>query len=106
MSSRVKKHLPMLRALSTAPPKVVKAVIKSSDPDLLRALCECGLNVLKGNVKLSPSQKKKLCRHKHNLRHLIGKKTSLKKKRIILQKGGFLGALLIPALSFLGSILK
>ena len=50
-------------------------------------------------------QLRKLRREKHNLRRLALKKTPLKKKRKILQKGGFLGAILAPALSVLGGLL-
>jgi len=39
------------------------------------------------------------------VRALALKKTSLKKKRRILQKGRFLGALIAPVLSVLGSLL-
>ena len=38
------------------------------------------------------------------MRVLASKKTSLKKKRRIMQKGGFLGALLPPVLGVLGSL--
>jgi hypothetical protein len=51
---------------------------------------------------------KKLSRHKHTLRALALKKTSLTKRKKLLQKGGFLAALLpaiIPALaSLLGGL--
>jgi len=39
------------------------------------------------------------------VRVLASKKTFLKKKRQILQKGGFLGALLPPVFGVLGSLL-
>ena len=44
----------------------------------------------------------KLKRNKKDLRLLSAKKTSLRKKRHIVQKGGFLGALLKPVLALLG----
>jgi len=39
------------------------------------------------------------------LRALSIKKTSVRKKRRIIQKGGFLGAILTPVLSLLGGLL-
>jgi len=51
------------------------------------------------------AQKAKLKRNKNNLRKLSSKKLSLKKKRTILQKGGFLSAILTPALALLGGLL-
>ena len=75
------------------------------DKGLLTCLCECSKNILKGNVPLSPGQKKNLRRHKRLLRKLTLKRTSKKIKNKILQKGGFLGALITPILSLLGGML-
>jgi len=61
---------------------------------------------LRGNVPLTSKQTTKLRRNKKNLRSLATKKTSLKKKRQILQKGGFLAALLPPVLWLQGGALS
>ena len=103
---RLRKHAHILRALSTTSPGVTKAIVQASDKDLVNTLCECGVNVLKGNVQLSTLQKKKLQRHKSTLRQLANKKQSLKRKKDLLQKGGFLGALLGPVIGLLGNILQ
>lgn len=79
--------------------------MKEAYPDLIKALCECSLNILKGNVKLNRAQKKKLCRYKNKLRALIAKKTSMKSRKQILQSGGLIGALLGPVIGVLGSLL-
>ena len=79
-------------------------MLKGASPDLIKALCECSLNILKGRIKLSPTQKKKLSRHKKNLRLLATKKSTLKHRKRVLQKGGFLGALLGPVLGVLRSL--
>ena len=105
MSQRLKQHLPMLRFLSRAKPKAVKTVLKDAPKDLLCCLCECALNILKGNIKLTPVQKRALYRHRQKLRALVAKKTSSKKRKQILQKGGFIGALLKPVLGVLGGLL-
>jgi lipoate synthase len=81
-----------------------RKLIKNCDKQLIDCFCECCKNVLKGNVELNSRQLKRLRREKNNLRALALKKTSLKKKRKILQKGGFLGALIPPVLSVLGSL--
>jgi len=60
---------------------------------------------MKGNVPLTGRQKTTLRRNRRDLRELSVKKTSLRKKRKIVQKGGFLTALLPPVLSFLGGLL-
>ena len=105
MSQCMKRNASLLRLLQKLKPNALKAVMKVAPPDLIKALSECGLNVLKGNVKLNPAQKKKLCRYKNKLRALAIKKTSMKKRKEILQSGGFIGALLTPVLSVLGSLL-
>ena len=101
----MKKNAEILRLLKKLKPNTVRAVMKEAPPDLVKALCECSLNILKGNVKLSASQKKKLCRYKNNLRVLSTKKTSMKKRKHILQNGGFIGALLPPVIGVLASLL-
>ena len=52
---------------------------------------------------MSLTQKAKLRRHKHNLRKLSLKRTSVKQRKKILQRGGFPGALITP-ISVLGSL--
>lgn len=95
MSQRVKRNLPMLKWLSKANAKTRKAVIQSADRDLVDTICECALNVLKGNVPLKPSQKQRLSKYKKVLRRLAsGKKSSLQTKRRLIQTGGFLPQLL------------
>ena len=107
MSKRVKKYLPLLTFLCKAKPNLIKAIIKEAPSELINVISECALNILKGNVKLKSSQLKKLCRHKHCLRILAKKRTSVKKRKKYLQSGGFIGALL-PALlgPVVGSIIR
>lgn len=101
MSAKVKENASVLRLLAKAKPATVKAMLKDADGTVVDSLCECCLNVLAGRVKLSPSEKKKLSRHKNALRALIKRGASMRKKKALLQKGGFLGALLKPILGLL-----
>lgn len=83
-----------------------KAIIHESDNGLLHALSECSLNVLNGNQKISSQCKKLLSKHRGELRKLAAppRDVSYKRKRkILLQKGGFI----LPALisSVLSSLL-
>ena len=83
-------------------------VIEQGPTDLITSICECSLNVLKGVIPLTLSQKRRLARYKTHLRALANKKVSRKqkKKHLINQKGGnLLTALLPPVLSVLGSLL-
>ena len=72
---------------------------------LVDCFSECAKNVLKGRVSLSKRQFSRLEREKTNVCALASKRTSLRKKHWIVQKGGFIGALLMPAVATLGSLL-
>ena len=71
-----------------------KKVLKAATNEELKGLCEVCLNVVRGNVKLSKRRFTGFKRHKNVLHKLSNKKVSLKAKRkVINQKGGFLGTL-------------
>ena len=98
MSSRVKIQAPILKVLSQANPHVCRAILPGADKDLLQCLSEYAVNVLKGNVKLTPGQKASLTKYKQKLRKIAIKKVILKQKHKIVQTGGFVPALLAPLL--------
>ena len=95
----------LLKLLSKAKPLTAKAIIKAADKELVDAVCECALNVLKGNVRLTPFQKQRLAKHKRALRALAQKGRSLQTKKALLQKADILGTLLGPVLSVLEAAL-
>ena len=106
MSARVKKQLPTLRVLATAPPEVARALIRGSDQRLLTCLCECAKNTLQGNVPLTQRQKARLQPYKTQLRLLANKAVSVKRKRAVVQRGGFLlSALAAPLIGLVSSLL-
>ena len=96
MSTQLKKHAALLQILATAKPVMCKAIIAAADHDLISCLCECALNIIKGNVPLSKCHLKRLKWHKKDVRTLVNKCTPKVTKKKILQKGGFLSALLAP----------
>ena len=88
MSAVVKRALPLLETLVNANPKLKKAIIQYASPDLVTAISEIALNMLKGIIKLTPQQKQRLSRYKKEFRSLVKKTLSVKKKRkILVQKG-------------------
>ena len=98
-ASRIKKHREILAVLSKAKPALAKKIIKGADRDLINTFAECCKNLIKGNVPLSPAQRAQLRRHKQGLRQVAQRTTSNKRKKEILQqRGGFLGALLTAVL--------
>ena len=100
---QLRKHAQMLKVLSSAKPNLQKAIINGAEKPLIETLCDCANNILKGYVSLSTNQKSRLRRHKQSLRSLT-KIRCLKRKKKILQSGGFLGSLLAPILGVLGTI--
>jgi len=61
---------------------------------------------LRGNVKLTPCQKRKLRKYRLHLRKLADKRMSLSaKKKAIVQRGGFLLPLLGAVLPTIASLL-
>lgn len=108
MSDRLKKYSKSIKQLTKAPPNLRKLVLrkKLKDKEFVNCLCECAKNILQGNVPLTKAQKKSLSSRKTHLRKLSKKKTSLKQKKEIIQKGGFLGSLLAPIISVISGLFK
>lgn len=104
MSDRVRKFLPVLKRINKLGDKAKRDYVRKCTREFLDCISECAKNVIKGNVPLTNRQKTKLRRNRKDVRALSVKKTSLRKKRRILQKGGFLGALLPPVLGVLASL--
>lgn len=81
-----------------------KAIFQTCPTDLIKLWSEMAHNVLNGNIKITPKDKKALQSYKKYLRLLRKKKSSLAlKRRILIQKGGFVGALATAILSALAS---
>lgn len=103
-----KKCLAILTALCHATANQRIAILKSSDHDIIRCICECTLNILKGNIPLENNQFKKLKKYKNIIRNLVGEKKKKKinwdkKKKTIIQQGNgtFLPLILTPLVEIL-----
>lgn len=103
---KLEKTFEKVRLLSLATPKARKSFVCEGNREIIDCISECCANVLKGKVPLTYKQKSNLCKHKNKLRLVVKKKLSLSKKKEIIQKGGFLGPLLIPVAALLGSLLS
>ena len=88
----MKKQAVCLQMLiKTKNAKLRKAILEHADPDLIRALCECAHNILRGNVQMTPREKTRLRKYQTKLRLIARKNVSVKQKRRHLQQtGGFL----------------
>ena len=105
MSDRMKTYLPVLKRIRRMGEKAKRQYVRKCDTEFVNCVSECAKNLIKGNVPLNNRQMTNLRRKRNDLRTLSKKKTSLRTKRKIIQKGGFLTALLPPVLAVLGSLL-
>ena len=105
MSARVERYLPVLKRIRRMGDKARRQYVRKCDREFVDCISECVKNVIKGNVPLTDRQKADLRRKRKDLRAVSARKTSLRAKRKIIQKGGFLTALLPPVLSVLASLL-
>ena len=105
MSRRVQELLPTLKQLGRMTAKDKKKFFKSCNKDFIHGICECVKNLLKGRVPLKPNHLRCLARRRKTLRELALKSTSLARRKQILQKGGFIGALIQPLIAGLGSLI-
>jgi hypothetical protein len=100
MSSRLKRNADTLHYLCYCKnKKAANAIINTANPELINCFSEISSNVLKGNAVLNEAQRNKLKKYKKYIRDIASKSTSQKVKKRILQKGGFIGALLKPLMS-------
>lgn len=96
-----------LNVLQKASPKLRTAIIKNADTDLIDAISECCKNVLNSATDIPPATLKRLKSAKNDIRKLSNKHQSAKTRRkLIIQKGGFLQYLLPIAISTLSAILN
>ena len=105
MSALVKRCLPELERIKRHSTKRHKHYFAHCDKDIIKCCCEIARNILNECIPLNSRQLNSVRRHGKNVKLLAKKKVSLKKKRKILQTGGFIGAILGPALGFLSSLL-
>ena len=102
---RLRSNYHALHVQKAATPKLRKAIVSNCDSELVNSICECVLNVLNGNVKLSGCVTRKLRKHKTVLHKVADKRVPISsKKKLIVQRGGFLLPLMsamLPALATL-----
>src|SRR5678816_3646910 len=81
MSTRLHRHVNLLRTLHKSSPAIRKKLLKlGCNGDFVECITECVKNLLRGNIPLNSAQKKKLAVKKKVLRQIALKKTSLRKK--------------------------
>jgi hypothetical protein len=92
--NRLKSQLHFLHVLKDAKPQARRELLATADDELIKAIVECAINTLNGNHKLT-KDKSKLSKYESRLRALVNHKITFKNKRkLLVQKGGFIIPLL------------
>ena len=105
MNKRFEKNRKLLEIVGESKKKLRNSIILNSDNDFILTIIECVLNIMNGNVNLNDENFKILKPYNKTFKKLIKKKISLNNKRkIIVQKGGFLQFLIPAIISAVGSI--
>ena len=98
------RHL--LKCLASSNNKLRKVIIQNSSKNQIEAICSCIFNTLAGNINLTEEDKKHLSKYKKILRKLSNKSSLKEKKKILVQKGGFLQFLLPAVITGISSIVS
>lgn len=97
---QLKANKPTLLVLKNADINLRKAMLKNVDNNVIKSIIEIVLNTLRGNHKLTSRTKSELEKYKKELRCISCPKRSLSSKRkVLVQKGGFLPILISSLLS-------
>lgn len=97
------KHF--LHLLCSSPRRVQHTLIKNATKSQIYSICEIVLNILKGNLKLPEEEIQKLQKKKKLLRDLM-KRSTLKTKKHLIQRGGFLQFIIPSIITGLASIVS
>ena len=102
---RLKRQAFMLVHMKKCGRKVCNELIRIAPNDLIKVFVEILHNINRGNVTLSGKQLKSLSKFKRACKLMLHKSTSLKTRKTLLQKGGFISAIVMPILGLLGSLI-
>ena len=109
MSKRLRDAQPFLHLLSRSSSKRRKLLLKQATKDELASVFEICLNILKGNLNIGNKNSKTyktFHRQRALLRKLGDKKVPFNTKRkLVVQKGGFIGTLASIAIPLIAGLL-
>jgi hypothetical protein len=105
MDGRIQKKTAFLREFHKCSNQNRKKLLKTATPNQIKSVCECALNVVNGNVPVKGRLLHKLKAHRKVLKQLsFGKGTINTKRRLLIQRGGFLPVLAAALLPLVGTL--
>ena len=105
LTRRLQRYASTLDALRRASQQTRVNVLSRAKRELVAVLVECARLLIRNKRRLTEHQLRQLRRRTEEVRALVNPRTSLARRCAILQSGGFLGALLGPALKLIGPLL-
>ena len=107
MEGRIKKKSAFLRKFQKCTNQERVKHLKAASPNQIKSVCECALNVLNGNVPVHGRLLHILKPHQKVLKQIsYGKGTIQSKRRLLIQKGGFLPALAAALIPLVGGLVE
>lgn len=102
------KLISTLKRLSKLPSSQLQRQIQLANHKFVNDLCAATRKLRYAKIKLTPTLRKKLTRHRQHLRSLANRRTSVQtKKKLLTQRGGvlpFLIPLIVAGISAAGSV--
>ena len=102
------KLISTLKRLSKLPSSQLQRQIQFANHKFVNDLCAATRKLRYAKIKLTPTLRKKLTRHRQHLRSLANRRTSVQtKKKLLTQRGGvlpFLIPLIVAGISAAGSV--
>ena len=110
MSKNMKECMTILKVIASLKNKKQREKILkefNGDECLYKALREIAVNTVNRNIKLSSKQKRNLIKYKSVIKSLTKPyKSKSKRKKLIIQSGGFLPYLIPAAISLLTTLIR
>jgi hypothetical protein len=104
--NKIEKQKHVLLTLARCKKNIRQTILKNADKNLIQTICECCLNFLFNRVKVNETELSALKEYKRTLRKLILKSSLKEKKKVLVQKGGFLQYLIPAVISGLSALFE
>ena len=106
MAHRVSSYSRELNAINKArwDKDECNRIINETGMELVHCICDCVHNVMKGDIPLTEEERKRFNKHRYCVRKLVDAKTSDRKRKHLIQEGGFLGAIIPTLVGLVGRL--
>lgn len=103
---RIHRNIKLLHTICSCKKNTRNSVIQSANRDFINTICELADNLLQDKIPLSEEDYANLYKYRTVLRKLVQKSDLTSKKKLIIQKGGFLEFLIPAAVTAIGELIS